>query len=246
MTLWRLEFLRLWRTQRWLILLAVFMSFGLLGPLTARFLPDLMESLGEDAVGALPPMGPPDGITQYIGNAAQIGVLAVAFVGAAAIAFDARLEISVFLRTRATVRAIITPRLVATALAAVVAFSCGMAVAYVGTGILLEWLDPWAVIVGTALFGLYFVFATCVIAFVSGFVRSVPAVALLSVGFLIVLGLLNLVTPLAPWLPSTLVGAIDSLIRDGGFSYWRAIAVTLLLSTGMVAYAVHRLERREL
>ena len=90
MSLWKLERLRLWRTQRLWILLAVFGSIGVLGPLTVRFLPELMESLGEEAVGTLPPMTAVDGVTQYIGNAVQIGVLAVAFVGAAAIAFDAK------------------------------------------------------------------------------------------------------------------------------------------------------------
>ena len=74
MNLWKLEWLRLWRTQRLWILLAVFGSFGILGPLTVRYLPDLMESLGEEAVGTLPPMTPADGITQYIGNVMQIEI----------------------------------------------------------------------------------------------------------------------------------------------------------------------------
>ncbi len=39
MTLWRLEWLRVWRTQRWAILLAVFGVFGFLGPLAVRYLP---------------------------------------------------------------------------------------------------------------------------------------------------------------------------------------------------------------
>ena len=110
MSLWRLEVLRLWRTQRWLILLAVFGSFGLLGPLTARYLPDVLESLGEEAAGSLPPMTTFDGVTQYVGNAAQIGLLAVIFVAAAALAFDAKPEMAVFLRTRAKVRDIVLPR----------------------------------------------------------------------------------------------------------------------------------------
>jgi ABC-2 type transport system permease protein len=246
MTMWRLEFLRLWRTQRWLILLAVFVSFGILGPLTARYLPQLMESIGEDAVGSLPAMGPPDGITQYIGNAAQIGLLAIAFVGAAGLAFDANLEIAVFLRTRAKVRDILTPRLVLTSVAAVGAFMVGMVVAYVGTGLLLDWLDLWAVILGSLLFSLYLVFAVVVIAFLSSILKSVPAVAILSVASLIAVGLLSLVSTIAPWLPSALVGAIDSLVRGGQFDYWRAIIVTSVLIVGLVSITLRRLEHREL
>ena len=128
MNLWKLEWLRLLRTQRWLILLAVFGVFGMLGPLTARFLPDLLESLGEDA-DALPPMTAVDGVTQYVGNAAQIGLLAVVFVAAAALAFDANAEMAVFLRTRARVRDIVIPRYTVSVVASFGGFVMGMIIA---------------------------------------------------------------------------------------------------------------------
>lgn len=245
MNLWRLEWLRLWRTQRLLILLAVFGSFGALGPLTARYLPEIMDSIGEDAVGALPPMTPPDGITQYLGNAIQIGMLAVAFVAAAALAFDAKAEIAVFLRTRASVRDIFIPRFVVAAAASVAAFAVGMVIAYVGTGLLLEWLDVGPVIIGSLLFMLYLVFAVAVVGVVASFLRSVPGTALVSVGALIILGLLSIVDVAAPWLPGALVGAIDSLIRGGEFDYWRSVVVTIVLIGGMVAFSIRRLESRE-
>ncbi len=246
MTLWRLELLRLWRTQRWLILLAVFASFGMLGPLTARYLPDLMESLGEDAVGALPPMTAADGITQYMGNAAQIGLLAVMFVGAAALAFDSKPEMAVFLRTRASVREILVPRYVVTTLASIAAFAGGMAIAYVGTGFLLAWLDVWPVLVGTALFGLYLAFAVAVSGLIASFIRRVPGVAILSVGALIVLALVGLVPNVARWLPSELVGAGDVLIRGGDFTFWPSVFTTLLLTIVMLVVSIKRLESREL
>jgi len=245
MSLWRLEWLRLWRTQRLMILLAVFGALGLLGPLTARYLPDLMESFGEEAVGAVPPMTPPDGITQYMGNAIQIGMLAVAFIGAAALVFDAKPEIAVFLRTRASIRDIFVPRFAVAAAASAATFGFGMVIAYVGTGVLLEWLDLWAVIVGSVLFMLYLVFAIALVGVVASILRSVPGVALVSVGALIILGLLSIVGALAPWLPGALVGAIDSLIRGGEFEYWRSIVATLILIAAMVPFAIRRLEARE-
>jgi len=245
-TLWRLELLRLWRTHRWLILLAVFASFGILGPLAARYLPELMESLGEDAVGALPPMTAADGITQYMGNAAQIGLLAVAFVGASALAFDAKPEMAVFLRTRASVRDILVPRYVVTTLASVAAFAIGMVIAYVGTGILLEWLDVGAVVLGTAMFGLYLAFAVAVLAISASFIRRVPGVALLSLAALILIALLGLIPGVAPWLPSRLVGAADVLVRGGEFEFWRPMFTTFVLMVVMLVVSVRRLGFREL
>jgi ABC-2 type transport system permease protein len=245
MNLWHLEWLRLVRTQRWLILLAVFGSVGVMGPATARYLPELMESLGEEAVGSIPPMTAVDGITQYLGNALQFGVLAVAFVGAAALAFDSKAEIAVFFRTRASVSDIFVPRFVISAAASVLAFGFGMLIAYVGTGVLLEWLDIGPVVVGALLFMLYLVFSVAVIGVVASFLRSVPGVALLSVGALIALGLLSIIGTLAPWLPGALIGAVDALIRGGEFDYWRSIIVTVVLIAAMVAFAIRRLEGRE-
>ena len=246
MSLWRLEVLRLWRTQRWLILLAVFVSFGLLGPLTARYLPDLLESLGEDVAGSLPPMTVFDGVTQYVGNAAQIGMLAVVFVAAAALAFDAKPEMAIFLRTRSDVRDIVVPRYVVSLAASVVGFVIGMVTAYVLTGFLLGWLDFAAVAIGSALFGLYLAFAVAVVALVSSLVRSVPAVAMLSAGVLVVLALLGLVPQIAPYLPSELVGAADWLVRGGDFDFWRAVVATIGLTMAMLAISIRRLETREL
>lgn len=246
MSLWKLEALRLWRTQRWLILLAVFVSFGVLGPLTARYLPDLLEALGEEAAGSIPAMTAVDGITQYVGNAAQIGILAVVFVAAAALAFDAKPEMAVFLRTRASVRDIIVPRVVVSAGASAAAFGIGLLIAYVLTGILLDWLDALAVVEGGILFALYLVFVVAVVALVSSFIRSVPGVAMLSVGILIVLALIGLVPQIAPWLPSELVGATDALVRGGEFDFWRAIFVAAVMTIVFLAISIRRLGRREM
>ena len=84
-----------------------------------------------------------------------------------------------------------------------------------------------------------------VIAFFASVVRGVPATALLSVGTLIVIGLLGLVPRLAPWLPGELVGAVDSLIRGGDFEYWRSAATAIVLTAVLVIIAIRRLERRE-
>jgi len=246
MTLWKLEWLRIWRTQRWAIVLAVFGVFSLLGPLMVRYLSGIVEAIGgEEAIGQIPDMAPADAIAQYVGNAQQIGLLAVVFVAAAAIAFDAHREIAVFFRTRAPVRDIVVPRLVVSAVVAIAGFVVGAVIAYVTTGLLLVWLDASSMVVGVVLQSLYLVFAVVVVAVVSTFVRSVPATALISVGLLIVIGLLSLISPVAPWLPSALLGALDVLIRGGESDFWRTIVVTLVLIAILDAWSIARLDRRE-
>jgi ABC-2 type transport system permease protein len=243
-TLWRLEWLRLSRTGRWAIIAAVYAAFGAIGPLTVRYLPDILERFGESTVG-LPEFTPADGITQYVANAQQLGLLAVAFVAAAALAIDTNTELSVFFRTRASIRDIVTPRIVVNVGAAVAGFSLGAVIAYVGTGIMLEWLDIGPFLLGVALQGWYLVFAVTIVALMASLVRKTVATAFLSVAALIAFGVLALVPQLAPWLPSYLVGALDQLIRGGGFEYTRALAVTTLLIVVLPMLAIQRFSRRE-
>ena len=245
MNLWRLERLRLFRTRKWMIIAAVYGFFGLIGPLTARYLAQIMDSLSGGADIQLPDMTPADGITQYVGNAQQLGLLAVAFVAAGALAFDSNTEMSIFLRTRARVPQIFAPRFVVNALAAVAGFAFGAAIAYVGTGLLLDWLPFGPFLVGVALHGVYLVFAVAVIGVLASVFRTVLAVALSTLGVMILIAVVAIIPQIGDWLPSDLVGAIDDLIRGGGFEYWRSLLVTVAAIPLLTYIAVQRFTARE-
>ena len=246
MSLWRLEWIRLTRTGRIFILLAVFFAFGIIGPLSVRYLPELLEAAGsEEAISSLPPVTPEFAMSSYLGNALQIGLLAIAFVGAAALAIDAKPEISVFFRSRASIRNIITPRFIVVSAASVLSFATGVVTAAVTSGILIDWPEAGPTILGSALVALYLVFVVALITVMGSLVRKVPATALLTVGTLIVLSIIGLAEPISPWLPSYLVGGFDAILNGGDFVYWRAIAATTAVIFGFVAIAVVRLENRE-
>ncbi len=244
MTLWGLEIVRLVRSMRWLILAAVYGFFGLLGPLTARYLPEILERVDPEGP-TLPEFVPADGILQYVGNAQQLGILAVAFIAASALALDSNTELSVFFRTRASIPALLTPRLVVNALAAGAGFTFGAVIAYVGTGVLLGWVDFVPFLVGVLLHCVYLAFAVVVVCLMASIVRKVVTAALLTLGALILVAVLTLLRPVSPWLPSDLSGALDALIRGGEFVYWRSLAATVLLSAVILVVAVKRFERRE-
>ncbi len=247
MNLWRLEWIRLTRTGRVLILLAVFFSFGIIGPLSVRYLPELLEAAGSsEAIGTLPPVTPEFAMSSFLGNALQIGLLAVAFVGAAALAIDAKPEVSEFFRSRASIPEILIPRFVAISAATVAAFAVGVATAAVTSGILIGWPEAGTTIIGSLLVALYLVFAVALITLFGSLVRRVPATALLAVGTLILLSLIGLVGTIGPWLPSYLIGGFDGIIAGGDFVYWRAVVVTVVAIAGALTIAVVRLENREI
>ncbi len=246
MSLWRLEWLRLVRTHRIWILLGIFTFFGALGPLTAKYLPEIIDRLGAGAEVAVPPATPELAMAQYSGNVVQIGLLAVVFIAAAALAFDAKPEMSVFLRTRASVDSILRPRYVVNMVAAAGAAFAGSAVAYVGTSLLISAPNPGDTVVASVLLALYLAFAVSTTGLVASLVRGVPATALLSIGVLITIGLAGLVPVVKPWLPSELVGAFDGLIAGTGFIYGRAVATTIVVVVVSAMVSVRLMRRREI
>jgi ABC-2 type transport system permease protein len=89
-SLWRLERIRLFRTLRWVGLLASYLVFGITMPILTRYQDVLFRNLGGDVQVILPPATPPQGIAAYLQNAMQIGLLVSVLIAAGSLAFDAR------------------------------------------------------------------------------------------------------------------------------------------------------------
>ncbi len=248
MTLWRVELLRLWRTGRVWIILGIYVLFGVLGPLGARYLPEIIERFGGGIEVVVPEPTALDGMGQFTSNAGQLGLLAVLAVAAAALAFDARPEWAAFLRTRAgSVRALVVPRVVASAAAATLGLTAGSVVAALLTGVLIAPVPGDALVWGIVLGALYLTFAVAVVALAASIARQTMGTVLLSVGVLLVLPVLQLLPVLEDWVPSRLLGATTELLAGGApGDLLPAVAVTVLLVPALLLVAERRLARREL
>jgi ABC-2 type transport system permease protein len=248
MTLGRLEVLRLVRTHRWMLLFGVHVLFGVVGPLTARYIDVLLQQVGGEMTVTVPDPRPVDGLIQYVSNVSQVGILAVVVVAAAALAFDGHPERAAFLRTRVT-RAdqlVAAPYLVTT-VATVVAFLTGTAVAVALTVALIGPLPTSPVVIGALLGALYLAFAIAVVALVASVVRTQLGTVLVALGSLIALPMLATIGVLRPWLPSELVTAVLALVEGAPASdYLRASVVAVLATAGALVLAARRLRRREL
>jgi ABC-2 type transport system permease protein len=249
MSLWRLEWLRLVRTNRLLAIVGVYVFFGLTGPLTARYLSALLGRLGTEGVRVeFPEPGPADGIAQFVGNTAQIGLLVVVLVAASALAFDVRREMAVFLRTRVrTVRDIVIPAYLVNTGAAGLALVAGSAAAWYETTVLLGGLPVGKMLTGIALGALFLAFAVALTALVASVVRGVAATAGVTLAGLLGLAVLGGLTPLGRWLPTRLANALEELVRGASVADFAPAAVICLVATvAAVAGAVLVSARREL
>ncbi len=239
MSPWRLEFLRLTRTKKWVALVGVYGGFGLMGPLSARYTKQILARVSTGgATITMPDPTPPDGIAQFVSNASQIGTLVVVIVAAGALAFDAIPEMGVFLRTRVSPTwRILVPRIVVSFLAAAGAFLLGTAVAWYETWALLGAPRAAPVLAGAALGVVFLAFVVALTGAVAQRMRSVLGTIMTSLVVLIAMPLLGLAPAIARWLPTSLANALADLPAGGTMNdYWPALGVSVV-ATILLAWA---------
>jgi ABC-2 type transport system permease protein len=247
MNAWRLERLRMTRSPRAIALAAVYLFFGLLGPVTARYLQDIINRAqsGVQIIVAHPT--PKDGIANYVSQAGQTGLAVVVVIAAGAFAFDARRGLSTFLRTHAsTMWQLIAPRFTVTAAAAVAAYALGTLAAWYETALLLGSPPAGAMLAGLLCGSVFLIFAVSVVAAAASVARSTLAVVGITLGALLALPILGMAGPLHPWLPSTLLTAPVALLAHGNLGdYLPALATAVAGGALLLAVATSRLARRE-
>jgi ABC-2 type transport system permease protein len=248
MSLWRLEWLRLLRTRRLLALVVAFVFFGITSPLLARYRDELIRNVGGGISIVAPPATPADGITNYLSNSAQIGLLVFALVAAGALAFDADRETAIFLRTRVRrARDLVTVKYSVTLLATVAAFDGGALLAWAGSVALIGELPVGPMVIGLALTDLYLAFFGSVVAMVATKSSSVVVTAVTSLAAALLLGVLSVIGAIGELLPSHLVGALPDLAAGGDApSYARSAMVTLVATAVLLVLAVRTSAQREI
>jgi ABC-2 type transport system permease protein len=249
MSAWRLEWLRLTRARGGFVLLAVYALFGLVGPLTARFMQQIAKYASTDLTIIAPEPTPAHGIVNFVNQATQTGLIVTVVVAAAALCFEARRGLAVFYRTRAPGPfTLIWPRFASSCALAVSAYALGTALAWFETGILIGPLPVGAVLAGVALQTVYLVFAIAVVAFASTLVRSTLSTVGISIAVLfLVLPIITLTPAVSPWLPTKLATAPAELVTGGSAAdYLRALLVSVAATAGLLALAVRRARHRDL
>lgn len=246
MSLWRLEWLRLVRTRRWVALGGVFVLFGLIGPLMARYEATLLASGGRLHITAPPPV-PADGVGGYVHSAMQLGLLVAVVVAAAAFGLDENRSLSIFYRTLMRRPAdLLVPRFVVAAAAAAVAWLLGLLAAWYETAALIGAPATRGMLAAAGLGALYVVFAVAVTALAATVARSPSGIVGCALVVLLGLPILGRIHLISAWLPSALADAPDALLRHTGPDHYaRAGAVAAVVIVLSVAVALRRIARRE-
>lgn len=210
----RKELVESWRTRRLPLVAILFVLVGLISPLTAKFLPDILKAALGDQTSALP-LPPPDAaqaVVQLQKNLGQLGALAAIALAMGAVSGELDRGTAALVLAQPVARpAFLAAKLVAIAIVLAIATALGVAVAYVYTAILFEppSLGGWAALLTLDWLSLL-VWASLTL-WASAATGSTTAAAGLGFVAMIGLSLAAVVPTLERLLPAGLAGPAEDL-----------------------------------
>lgn len=247
----RKEILEAWRTRRAPIVWGLFLLVGILSPLTAKYLPEILElALGDQMTVPIPTPTPGDAVLQLLKNFGQFGALAAIVLAMGAVATEKERGTAGFVLTKPATRAsFLFAKLVALGFVLGVGTLLGISVGWAYTAILFE-AQPilgWAAFAGLAWLALM---AWGAITFLASTVaRSATAAAGVGVVALLGLSIVAAVPQLGRFLPSGLDPGALALATGASVAapeLTTAIAGTLLIVVGCGLAAWLAFRRQEL
>lgn len=251
MNLWRLEWLRLVRTGRWIALCAVFLLLGFGEPLATRYLGELLSGAtgnGYIHITATKPQ-PSDGMGAYFSNITTLGTLVTVVIAGLAFSMRANPPLAALYLTHVPGRIrLLVPRLVTAAAAAALVSVAGGAAAAYETTLLLGAPPASATATGILISSLGMVFAVAVTFLAAMVLRGQVATIAVALGATFVaVPFANLIPGVRDIGPAAFI-ALPKQLQLAAWSTddtW-ATVVTLLLAAVCVAVGLWRATRWEL
>ena len=245
----RKELLEQVRTMRLLILLIVFVLFGVISPVTAKYLPDLLKTLGGSGLTfTLPTPTTADAVDQLLKNVSQFGILAAILLAMGSVATEKERGTAAFVLSKPVSRAaFLTAKLVAIAVDLLIAVAGATAAGAIYTAILFQPLALDGVIGMAVLLWLSLVVFAALTFVGSTVTRSAPGGAGVGFALLVITGILGALPTIGPFMPGSLSAPARALAlgQDAG-SAIGPILVNIALVPVLGAAAWLSFRRQEL
>lgn len=235
------------RTYRLLILGGIFLFFGLITPLTLKYLPALMKLSGENIQINLPAFTTVDSISEYAQTLGQVGVLVVILLAMGAIANELKHGTAYLTLSKpVTPAAFVGSKFIATSLTLIVSVIVASLVCFGYSVWLFGPSDVMAYIGLNLLAILFLIFCIALTLLFSSLFKSSLAAGGISLGIVIVQAVLSTLPVIGNYLPGKLLGWGTNLLTGTGDSYWWAFGVTGVAVVLCLFFAQRRLKTGEI
>jgi len=211
------------RTNRFIAVVAVFVLFGIIGPLTDRYMKELIDAIGSQSGGfTIEVPGPSlDGVAaQILKNLSQFGIICALLLAMGSVAWEKERGTAGMILTKPASRAaFLAAKLVAISATLGVGVVLGFGIAYVYTLLLYPTVFPLGGYVAMALLLWWEIVIFAAITLMGSTVtRSAIAAAGIGLVALIVLGIVAALPVVGPYMPPSLGGPALKLVlgQDAG------------------------------
>jgi ABC-2 type transport system permease protein len=246
-TLFRKELREYLKTYKFLIVVAVFLFFGLSAPIIIKLLPDILKMSGQQIPLTLPTFGPVDALKSYVSNFSQIGLLVAVLVATGAIAQERERGTAIMTMCKPVgFGAFILAKLAALVLTFGIGIALGAIGCYYYTVLLLGSVDVGAFVAMNLLAIAYLVVCLSVTLMYSSLFRNQLAAGGLAFATLIGMVLLSSIPVLSGYLPSALMGWAAGLAAGGSGSSWSALFVSAGIVVAAIVVSWQTMTRKEL
>jgi ABC-2 type transport system permease protein len=240
-----------WRSYRMLVVTAVLVAMGILGPLTARYMNELMASIPgtpEGLEAVLPAPTVDLAISELVDNLAQFGLILALLVPMAAVVGEKVAGTAALTLSKPVSRgAFLLAKLLALLITFAIGIALGVAAGYAYTGMLFTWMPAQGFAVLAAVLLLYLSFYASLTLLASTLMRSQLAAAGLAFGLALLLGIVGTIPALGAYLPAALLGWGRAAAIGGTVDIpWKAFTAVLVLVPGLWLAGWAALRRQEL
>jgi ABC-2 type transport system permease protein len=211
------------RTSRLMAVAVVFVLFGILGPLTDRYMKQLLDAIGTESGGMsflVPPPSLKGDLGQIVKNLSQFGVVCALLLAMGSVAWEKERGTAGMIMTKPASRgAFLAAKLTAISVNLGLAVVLGCGLAYLYTDLLYPTVFPFGGYVAMAAIMWWTLVVFAAITMLgSTLTRSAIAAAGLAFVAFLVLGILVTVPIIGPWSPLGLLGPASdvALGNDAG------------------------------
>ncbi len=248
--LWK-ELVEQWRSYRLLIVVAVLVAMGILGPLTARYMNELMRAIPGMPPGLEAVLPKPDvnlGVEQLVKNLAQFGVVLALLVPMASVVGEKASGTAAMTLSKPVSRgAFLAAKFGALKVMLLTGVVLSVLAGYAYLGMLFEWLPAVGFLALAALLLLYLLVYATLTLFASTVAKSQLAAAGLAIGMALILALIGSIPQVGVYLPASLVSWGHALaLGQASESNWAAVGVSVGISLVALLSAWVALQRQEL
>ena len=244
------ELLQQWRTKRVIVVGAVFLLFGLMSPLLAKFTPQMLTMVEgtEQFADLIPEPTTADSLVQYVKNLTQFGFILAILLGMGAVAGEKERGTAAMILSKPLPRwAFLLSKFVAQGVVYFVALLLGTLGAYYYTLVLFEPLALGPFLFGGMLLWLWALVFTAVTLLGSTVGKSTGGAAGLALLGAVVLLILGSIPPVGQFFPSALVGWAGQLGLPGEVPFnGTALSANGVLILVFLVTAVALFERQEI